>query len=61
LVRDNWYIIAFKGRRSPDEAEMAKELGSLRDRFLQEKRQMIFVSWLDAERKRAKIKIYQLP
>jgi peptidyl-prolyl cis-trans isomerase D len=60
-VRDNYYIIAFKGRRSPDQAEMTKELDKLRERFLQQKQQMMFASWLDAERKQAKIKIYQLP
>ena len=61
LVKDNIYLIAFKGRRAPDQAEMHQEMDKIRSQFLQQKRQMIFASWLEGERKRAKIKIYEIP
>jgi peptidyl-prolyl cis-trans isomerase D len=60
-VKDNYYILAFKGRRTPDQAEIKQELDKLRDKFLEQKRQMIFASWLDGERQRAKIKTFELP
>jgi peptidyl-prolyl cis-trans isomerase D len=60
-LKDNYYILAFKGRRGPDQAAKQAELDKLRPRFMEQKRQMLFSSWLDSERKQAKIKIYELP
>ncbi len=60
-VKDSYYILAFKGRRTPDQAEVQQEINKLRDNFMKQKREMIFASWLDGERKRAKIKTFELP
>ena len=61
FFKDNYYILAFKGRRAPDQAEMQKELDKMRSQFLEQKRQMVFASWLEGERQRAKIKVYAIP
>ncbi len=60
-LKDSYYIFAFKARKTPDQAEIQKEADKLREGFLEQKRQVIFASWLDGERKRAKIKIFELP
>jgi peptidyl-prolyl cis-trans isomerase D len=60
-VKDGYYLLAFKGRRPPDQAEMHRELDQLKSQFLQQKRQMIFAFWLESERQRAKIKVYEIP
>ncbi|HEX9883806.1 MAG TPA: SurA N-terminal domain-containing protein [Desulfobaccales bacterium] len=60
-VKDGYYLLAFKGRRPPDQAEMHRELDQIRSQFLTQKRQMIFASWLESERQRAKIKVYEIP
>jgi peptidyl-prolyl cis-trans isomerase D len=59
--QDNYYILAFRGRRTPDQAELKKGLEQLRERYLEQKSQMMFASWLDQERKGAKIKTFELP
>jgi peptidyl-prolyl cis-trans isomerase D len=61
VEKDNYYILAFKSRRTPDQAELKKGLEQSRERYLEQKGQMIFASWLDQERKRAKIKTFELP
>jgi hypothetical protein len=60
-VKNGYYLLAFKGRRPPDQAEMHRELDQIRSQFLTQKRQMIFASWLESERQRAKIKVYEIP
>jgi peptidyl-prolyl cis-trans isomerase D len=60
-VKDGYYLLAFKGRRPPDQEEMHRELDQLKSQFLQQKRQVIFASWLESERQRAKIKVYEIP
>lgn len=59
--QDKCYILAFKERRAADQAEYQKNKEQLKAQFLEQKKQMLFQSWLDAERQRAKIKIYELP
>lgn len=59
--QDNGYILAFKERRAADQAEFQKNQEQMRAQFLEQKKQMMFQSWLDAERQRATIKVYELP
>jgi peptidyl-prolyl cis-trans isomerase D len=61
VLQDNYYILAFKSRKVPDQAELKKGLDQLKERYLEQKAQMIFASWLDQERKRAQIKTFELP
>jgi peptidyl-prolyl cis-trans isomerase D len=55
------YILAFKERRAPDMAEFQKKRDEMKSQFLEQKKQMMLASWLDSERRLAKIKVYQLP
>jgi peptidyl-prolyl cis-trans isomerase D len=59
--KDNIYLIVFKGRRAPDPAEMHQEMDKFRSQFLHQKREVMFASWLEGERRRAQIKIFELP
>ncbi len=61
FLKDSYYLLAFKDRKGPDPAELQKEIDKLRGQVLQQKRQMIFASWLEGERKRAQIKVYEIP
>jgi peptidyl-prolyl cis-trans isomerase D len=61
LWQDRYYLLAFKARRSPEEAELQKELPKIRVNVLEHKKQLLFTAWLEGERKRAKIKIFELP
>lgn len=61
LWQDNFYLLAFKARRAPDPAEFQKEREKLKNGVLEHKQQLIFASWLAAEKQRAKIKVYELP
>jgi peptidyl-prolyl cis-trans isomerase D len=56
--QDSYYLLAFKSRREPDPQEFQKERERLRAQFLQQKQQLLFVSWLDGERRRAKIRVF---
>jgi hypothetical protein len=53
--------LAFKERRPADQAELQKNWEKLKTQLLEDKKQMILVSWLEAERRRAEIKEYELP
>ncbi|MGA7577570.1 MAG: SurA N-terminal domain-containing protein [Desulfobaccales bacterium] len=55
------YLLAYKEKRPADQAELQKNWEKLKTQLLDEKKQMMLVSWLDAERRRAKIKVYELP
>lgn len=59
--RGKYYLLAFKARKEPDPKEFQQERDKFKDKHLEQKRQTIFVSWLDGERKQAKIKLYKLP
>jgi peptidyl-prolyl cis-trans isomerase D len=59
--KDSYYLLAFKERRPPDPAELQKNWDTLKTQLLKDKKQMMLVSWLEAERRRAKIKEYALP
>jgi peptidyl-prolyl cis-trans isomerase D len=56
--QDKYYLLAFKARREPDPKEFEAERDRLRAQFLHQKQQMIFASWLDGERRRAKIQVF---
>ena len=59
--QDNYYILTFNERRVADRAEFEKNQEQMKAQFLEQKKQMMFQSWLDAESRRAKIKVYELP
>ncbi len=59
--KDGYYLLAFKERRPPDPAELQKNWENLKTQLLKDKKQMMLVSWLEAEHRRAKIKEYELP
>jgi peptidyl-prolyl cis-trans isomerase D len=58
--KDKYYVLAFKARTAPNQEEFAREEDQLRKAALEQKREQIFTGWLNAERRRAKIKIYEL-
>jgi peptidyl-prolyl cis-trans isomerase D len=55
---DAYYLLALKTRQEPDPQEFQKERGQMRAQFLQQKQQLLFASWLDGERRRAKIQVF---
>ncbi len=55
--QDAYYLLAFKARREPDPKEFKKERDRMRAQFLRQKQQLLFASWLDGERGRAKIQV----
>jgi peptidyl-prolyl cis-trans isomerase D len=59
--QDNYYLLAFKARREPDAQEFQRERDRLRAQMLQQKQQLILASWLDGERRRAKIQVFVQP
>ncbi len=59
--QDNYYLLAFKERRAADQAEFEKNQEQMKAHLLEQKKQMMLRSWLDAEFQRAKIKVYELP
>jgi len=59
--KESYYLLAFKERRPADQAELQKNWEKLKTQLLEDKKQMILVSWLEAEHRRAKIKEYELP
>jgi peptidyl-prolyl cis-trans isomerase D len=59
--QEKYYLLAFKARRLPSAAEFEKERDNLKKAFLEQKRELIFTSWLAGERQRAKIKVYEIP
>jgi peptidyl-prolyl cis-trans isomerase D len=56
--QDNYYLLAFKARREPNPQDFHKVADQLRNQLLQAKQQMLFASWLDGERRQAKIEVY---
>jgi len=56
-----YYLLAFSERREPDAKEFDKVRETLKKQVLEQKRQVMLSSWLDAERQQAKIKIFELP
>ena len=56
--RDAYYLLAFKARREPDPKEFQKARDRMRAQFLNQKQQLLFASWLDGERRRAKIQVF---
>lgn len=59
--KDGYYLLAFKERRPADQADLQKNWGKLKAQLLDDKKQMLVSSWLEAEHRRAKIKLYALP
>lgn len=59
--QDSFYLLAYKGRRAPAEADFQQVREQLLKDTLEYKKQLIFSQWLAAERQRAQIKVYELP
>jgi peptidyl-prolyl cis-trans isomerase D len=56
--QNQFYLLAFKARREPDAQEFKKERDQMRAQFLNQKKQLLFASWLDGERRSAKIQVF---
>jgi peptidyl-prolyl cis-trans isomerase D len=56
--QNQYYLLAFKARREPDAQEFQKERDQIQAQFLNQKQQLLFASWLDGERRRAKIEVF---
>jgi peptidyl-prolyl cis-trans isomerase D len=54
----NYYLLAFKARREPDPQEFNQVRDRMLAQLLKQKHQLILASWLDGERRRAKIKVF---
>ena len=59
--QNQYYLLAFKARREPDAQEFQKERDQLRAQFLEQKQQLLLASWMDGERRRAKIEVFVKP
>ena len=59
--QNQYYLLAFKARREPGPQAFHQELDQMRAQFLDQKQQLIFASWLDGERRRAKIQVFVQP
>ena len=55
--QNQYYLLAFKARREPSAQEFQQERDRMRAEFLDQKQQLLFASWMDGERRRAKIEI----
>lgn len=56
-----YYLLAFKARQEPNPQEFDRERDQMRAQFLKQKQQLILASWLDGERRRAKIQVFVRP
>ena len=59
--QNQYYLLAFKARREPSAQEFQQERDRMRAQFLDQKQQLLFASWMDGERRRAKIEIFVKP
>jgi peptidyl-prolyl cis-trans isomerase D len=59
-LKDAYYLLAFKGRRTPDPQEWQQVQEEFRANFLDQKRQLLVTAWIEGERRRARIKVYDL-
>ena len=55
--QNQYYLLAFKDRREPSPQEFHRELDQMRAHFLNQKQEILFASWLEGERRRAKIQV----
>ncbi len=55
--QNQYYLLAFKDRREPSSQEFHRDLDQIRARVLNQKQDVLFASWLDGERRRAKIQV----
>jgi peptidyl-prolyl cis-trans isomerase D len=61
LWKDQYYLLAFKGRRAPSPEEFKQASEKLREEALEQKKRLLFDAWLAQERRHAVIKIFELP
>jgi len=59
--QNQYYLLAFKARREPGPQEFHQELDQMRAQFLNQKKELLFASWVDGERRRAKIQVFVKP
>jgi hypothetical protein len=56
--QNQYYLLAFKDRREPAAQEFQKERDQMQAQFLNQKQQLLLASWLDGERRNAKIQVF---
>ncbi len=61
LWKDQYYLLAFKGRRAPTPEDFKQAEEKLREEALEQKKRLLFDAWLAQERRHAAIKIFELP
>jgi peptidyl-prolyl cis-trans isomerase D len=59
--QNQYYLLTFKARREPSPQEFNQERDQMRAQFLNQKQQLLFTSWLDGERRSAKIQVFVKP
>jgi parvulin-like peptidyl-prolyl isomerase len=59
--QNQYYLLAFKARREPSPDEFRQQQDQMRAQFLNQKQQLLVTSWLDGERRRAKIQVFVRP
>jgi peptidyl-prolyl cis-trans isomerase D len=59
--QNQYYLLALKSRREPDPQEFQRDRDKMRAQFLNQKQELLFASWLDGERRRAKIEVFVKP
>ncbi len=55
------FLLAYKEKRQPNPEQFAQAKEEMQKALLDLKREMVFSQWLTEERRRAKIKVYELP
>lgn len=61
LWKDQYYLLAFKGRRAPSPEEFKQAQEKLQEEALEQKKRLLFDAWLAQERQQASIKVFELP
>ena len=61
VVSGDTVLLALKERRQPSPEQFAQSKEEIQKNLLDLKRQMVFAQWLAEERRRVKIKVYELP
>jgi len=59
--QNQYYLLTFKARREPNPQEFNQGRDQMRAQFLNQKQELLFTSWLDGERRSAKIQVFVKP
>lgn len=61
LWKDQYYLLAFKGRSAPSPEDFKQAEEKLREEALEQKKRLLFDAWLAQEHRHAAIKTYEVP